>query len=229
MKNRIWLALPDGHQQTPTEEFLTRAGLRVAGYDKSLRKRRLAVEGLPVDVKVVRPQDMPLHVANGHFDVGITGQDWLAEHLSHFPGSPVKKLCDLDYGNVRICAAVHNDLGVDTVAGLIQLAQKGLLPRVQIRVASEYFGLADKYCRENHFPRYLIIPTRGSTEAFLPEDADLIVENAQTGRTLVENNLKVIDVLFESTACVVANLESLAKRAKGTIIRRLQQILGKAA
>ena len=44
-------------------------------------------------VKVIRPQDMPLQVANGNFDLAITGRDWLTEHLDQFPSSPVRRAC----------------------------------------------------------------------------------------------------------------------------------------
>jgi ATP phosphoribosyltransferase len=173
---------------------------------------------MPVEIRVVRPQDMPLHVANGHFDVAITGEDWLAEHRTEFPTSRVDKLCSLGHGRVRICAVAHNDLAIGSVGQLVQLCVNGKLPNPYVRVASEYVALADNYCRTHHVPRYRVIPTWGSTEAYLPDDADMIIENAQTGRTLAQNNLRVFDVLFESTACVIAHPDSVAEQTKrGTI------------
>jgi ATP phosphoribosyltransferase len=73
------------------------------------------------------------------------------------------------------------------------------------RVASEYVNIADKYARDNHLGHYRVIPTWGATEAFLPEDADLLIENTETGRTIARHNLKIIDTLFESTACLIGN------------------------
>ncbi|HEX9975706.1 MAG TPA: ATP phosphoribosyltransferase, partial [Dehalococcoidales bacterium] len=108
----IRLALPDGHQQAPTVQFLTRAGIRVEDYPSATGNRR-PTSSLPgVSIKVIRPQDMPLQVANGNFDLAITGQDWLTEHLYQFPSSPATELLDLKFGGVRIVAVVSKDLPV---------------------------------------------------------------------------------------------------------------------
>jgi ATP phosphoribosyltransferase len=62
--------------------------------------------------------------------------------------------------------------------------------------------------------RYRIVPTWGASEAFLPEDADLLVENTQTGRTLAKHNLKIIDTLAESSACLIGNNRGVVSDAK---------------
>jgi ATP phosphoribosyltransferase len=90
-----------------------------------------------------------------------------------------------------------------------------------VRIASEYVNVADRYARDNRFGRYRVIPTWGATEAFLPEDADLLIENTQTGRTIARHNLKIIDTLFESTACVIGHPE--VSRAKAATV---ESILG---
>ena len=77
-----------------------------------------------------------------------------------------------------------------------------------VRIASEYVNIADKYARDNHLGRYRVIPTWGATEAFLPEDADMLIENTETGRTIARHNLKIIDTLFESTGCVIGRKTS---------------------
>jgi ATP phosphoribosyltransferase len=157
---------------------------------------------------------MPLQVATGNFDLAITGRDWLKEHLYQFPSSPVTELLDLKFGWVRIVAVVSNDLSVDGSDGLRQLCAERSLP---LRVASEYVNIADKYARDNRLGMYRIIPTWGASEAFLPEDADLLIENTQTGRTIARHNLRIIDTLFESTACLISNVNSLASPNAGRI------------
>jgi len=59
-----------------------------------------------------------------------------------------------------------------------------------------------------------VIPTWGASEAFLPEDADLLIENTETGRTIARHNLKIIDTLFGSTACLVGNTDGVAGSGK---------------
>ncbi|MDH5201206.1 MAG: ATP phosphoribosyltransferase, partial [Candidatus Bathyarchaeota archaeon] len=94
-RETVRLALPDGHQQPHAVAALAAAGLRFPGYekDKAVRRPTSTVEGL--EVKLIRPQDMPQQVALGSFDLAITGRDWLLDHLQRFPSSPVEEVADL--------------------------------------------------------------------------------------------------------------------------------------
>ncbi|MFQ5924964.1 MAG: ATP phosphoribosyltransferase [Dehalococcoidia bacterium] len=219
----VRLALADGHQQRPTMEFFKKAGLNIAGYSEALETRRPTLGLKGVAVKVIRPQDMPLQVANGNFDLAITGKDWLRDQLYRFPSSPVEEILDLGFGRVTIVAVVSEDLPVDNVAELRDLVRGGLLPT--IRVASEYVNIADKYARDKHLERYKIIPTWGASEAFLPEDADLLIENTETGQTLTKHKLKVIDTLFESSACLIGNRNALSDPLKKDRIKHIIKIM----
>ncbi len=221
----VRLALADGHQQEPTIELLTKAGITIEDYPSKTGNRRPESSLSGVTIKVIRPQDMPLQVANGNFDLAITGIDWLTEHLIQFPASPVVELLDLKFGWVRIVAVVSEDVPVSNTAELRQLwANKG----TPVRVAAEYANIADKYARDNHLGVYKVIPTWGATEAFLTEDADVLIENTQTGRTLAQNRLKIIETLFESTARLIANKDSLADERKKRKIESITGILRKA-
>lgn len=227
-KKTLRLALPDGHQQTPAIAFLEKVGLKLAGYagDK-LPDRRPTLNMDWIEVKVIRPQDMPMQVANGNFDLAVTGKDWWFDHIYRFPSSPVTQLVELGFGAVRVVAVVHQDIPADNIEELIKLMQSGKL--FPLRVASEYINIADKFLRDNHVSRYKLIPTWGASEAFLPEDADLLIENTQTGKTLATNKLKIIDTLFHSTACLVANKKSLCSAVKKEKISYLEKLLRKAA
>lgn len=217
------LALPDGHQQRHVRSILDKAGICIDDYPSAEGNRRpeIGLEG--VAVKVIRPQDMPLQVANGNFDLAITGRDWLTEHRHQFPQSPVTQLLDLKYGWVRVVAVVSQDVEADSAEDLANLYRGKC-----IRVASEYVNIADHYARVNHLGDYRVIPTWGATEAFLPEDADLLIENTETGGTIARHNLKIIDKLFESTACLVANTASVADAAKNSRIKKITALLKKA-
>lgn len=210
-EDAVWLALPDGHQQPPTLELLRKAGIHIDDYPSPTGNRRPRVNLPGTLVKTVRPQDMPLQVANGNFDLAITGRDWLLEHLYQFPSSPAAELADLKFGKVKIAAVISKELSMADVHSLAPL-----------RIASEYVNIADKYARDNHLGPYRIIPTWGASEAFVPEDADLLIENAQTGRTIARHNLKITDVLFESTACLIGAKSGTYRPAKS---RRIENIV----
>ena len=201
----IRFALPDGHQAEPVFGLLSRAGIH-----KGEKLRGSFYFGLTFPklwAKVIRPQDMPLQVAQGNFDLAVTGEDWLWEHKLRFPSSPVRKLLSFPIGRVNICAVISQEVKANNSASL-----RMIFP--EFRVISEYVNIADWYARKHHLSPYRIIPTFGASESFLPEDGDLLIENVQTGATIRQQNLKVIDTLFPSSACLIANKESLNMKGK---------------
>ena len=226
-KNNVWLALADGHQQSHTTAFLEKTGIRLDGYSKDNLRRRPSCNLDWLDIKVIRPQDMPQQVANGNFDLAITGKDWLLDHLYQFPSSPVMKLVNLGFGWVRIVAVVSEEVPADSMEGIRKLISKGRM--TPLRIATEYVNIADKFLRDKHIARYRVIPTWGATEVYLPEDADMLIENTETGQTLARHKLKIIDTLFESTACLIGNRKSLEIASKRKKIEELIKLFGEAA
>lgn len=222
---KLRLALPDGHLWKAASEFLDKIGLNIQGYSGKLVTRRPTIDLPGVIIKVIRPQDMPLQVANGNFDLAITGEDWLKDHLCRFPSSPVKEILKLGFGKVTVVAVVSEDLATRNVHDLRELVSKGLLPT--LRVASEYVNIADKYARYNHLEHCKIIPTWGASEAFLPEDADLLIENTETGETLAKHNLKVIDTVLESSACLIGHQDTIAHPPNHLKVKRIIDVMKK--
>jgi ATP phosphoribosyltransferase len=225
-KDTVRLALPDGHQQKHTVQLLNKAGIQVDDYPSPTGNRRPKTNLDGVVIKVIRPQDMPLQVANDSFDLAITGIDWVTDHLDAFPSSPVQPLADLKLGWVKIVAVVGNYVPVNNIYDYQQLCNKNA---VSIRVASEYVNIADKYARDNRLGMYRILPTWGATEAFIPEDADLLIENTETGSTIARHNLKIIDTLFESTARLIGNKNKDYSVLKKDRIENIIKLLSKAA
>ena len=226
-KDIVRLALPDGHQQKHTIQLLNKAGIQVDDYPSPTGNRRPTSNLEGVAIKIIRPQDMPLQVANDNFELAITGRDWLTDHLNLFPSSPVRELLDLKLGWVKIVAVVDKNVLSDNIYDFQRFSNKNYTP---IRVASEYVNIADKYARDNRLGMYRIIPTWGATEAFLPEDADLLIENTETGSTIARHNLKIIDTLFESTAHLIGaknrKYSSIKKARIDKIIKLLSDATG---
>jgi len=214
----VRLALPDGHQQPNAVGILRTVGLSFAGYDEEGWVRRPASSIAGLEVKVIRPHDMPQQVALGNFDLAICGRDCLLEHLYRFPASPVAEAVDLGGGQFDLSAVVSQELPAEN------LAQAVAIWRAQgigsIRVASEFPAIADNYARANHFWRYQVIPIGGASEGFVPEDAELLIEGVQTGRTLAENNLKAIDRFLRSTTCLLVGQRKASGR-KGKLLAQL--------
>jgi len=211
----VRLALPDGHQQKHTAAALATAGLHISGYDAETAAARPRAEMPGLEVKVIRPQDMPQQVALGHFDLAISGRDWLRDHRYQFPASPVEEVVDLGMGRYSIAAVVSEDSPARNLEeALGQWRKEG---RSTVRVASEYVNIADHCARSRHLPRYKVIPISGASEGFVPEDAEVLIEGTETGATLAANRLKVIERIFESTTCLIAHQGPVSDRR-----RRLQ-------
>jgi ATP phosphoribosyltransferase len=221
----VKLALPDGHQMKPTAEFLRNSGIVLDGYDEGNLQSRPTSNMDWLEIKVIRPQDMPIQVANSNFDLAITGIDWLNDHRYRFPSSPVEELVDLNFGGVRIVAVVSNSVPADNIIEMRKMVSSGKIS--PLRVASEYVNIADYYLHNNHIKSYKVIPTWGATEALIPEDADMLIENTQTGKTLAAHNLKIIDVLFYSTAYLIGNKESSRDARKINGIMYMKKVFSK--
>jgi ATP phosphoribosyltransferase len=125
---------------------------------------------------------------------------------------------------VKIVAAVDDTLPVNDLQELRDYYTERSLP---IRVASEYINIADKCARENHMGMYRVIPTWGASEVFLPEDADLLIENTETGGTIARHNLRIIDTLIESTARLIGNKNSITSADKSDRIKSVAKKLKK--
>ena len=220
----VRLALPDGHQQVHVKRILEAAKVSVNDYPSETGSRRPVSSLEGVVIKVIRPQDMLVQVAGGYFDLAVTGRDWLADHLYQFPASPVKELLDLKYGRVRIVAVVTNEAPVKDIKEFRQYCAGR---NIKVRVATEYTNIADMYARMSRLGGYRVIPTWGATEAFLPDDADILIENTETGTTIAKNNLKIIDTLFESTACLVGSSKAVKNAVKRRRINNIIQVLRK--
>jgi ATP phosphoribosyltransferase len=221
----VRLALPDGHQQSHVCHILDKIGIKVHDYPSQTDNRRPASNLEGYFIKVIRPQDMPLQIANGNFDLAITGRDWLIDHKYQFPQSPIEEILDLKYGWVKIVAVIDQGLPIEDIASWWQYCSRH---QVNCRVATEYTNIADHYVRNNRIDQYRIIPTWGATEGFLPEDADLLIENTETGGTIARHNLKIIDTLFESTACLIGSTRKVNNQVKIGRMEYLIQALKKA-
>ncbi|MGD9934950.1 MAG: ATP phosphoribosyltransferase [Dehalococcoidia bacterium] len=217
----VRMAVPDGHAQRHTPACLRAAGLEFDGYSEDTFVRRPAAGIVGLQVKVVRPQDMPQLVAMGMFDIAITGRDLLHEHRCRFPGSPVDMAVDLGRNRYRIGPVVDQSFPVDSTAEAVEIWRN--LGR-SVRIASEFPATAERFARESHLPYTSIIPIAGASEGFVPEDADILVEGTETGASIRANGLKMLDPFMESTNCVIWRRPPVTRNAMllNDLVHRLQ-------
>ncbi|MEM3586415.1 MAG: ATP phosphoribosyltransferase, partial [Candidatus Jordarchaeaceae archaeon] len=193
-----------------------------------------------ISLKLLRPQEIPTLIQEGAHELGITGMDWIDE-----TGADVQLLSKLDYGKVSIVLAVPNSW--ETIESLSDLIRRFKDEGKTIRIATEYINITARHVMQNdeyqkHYgnktpevitPWYRygensnvkIILSFGATEAKPPEDADAIVDNTETGTTIKSNELKIIEVLSESQAVLIANKEALKEKWKEEKIRDVMTLL----
>jgi ATP phosphoribosyltransferase len=187
------------------------ARLRSAGIDVPEDAGRRLTVRVDDDTELVflRPSDVPAYVEFGAADCGIVGKDVLWETDRH-----VSELADLGFGACRLVVAARR----------IDRYHDGAPLPTFLRVATKYVRSTEVFFSERDLP-VEIIPLHGSVElAPLVGLADLIVDLTQTGNTLREHDLVIVDEIDRSTARFVVN--PIRFRAKYTELRGLLERLG---
>jgi ATP phosphoribosyltransferase len=192
------VVLPKGSLEKATFELLEAADLQVVrsssvDYRASIDDPRVA------EVRILRPQEIPVYVAEGLFDIGITGRDWVEE-----TSSTVESLGELKYSKatsnpVRVVVAVAGDSSYQSVADLPD----------GVRVTSEYPEMTKRFFAERGVNADVRL-SYGASEAKVPDIADCVVDITETGRALKAAGLRVIDTMLTSYTEVIANPASFA-------------------
>ncbi len=187
------LVLPKGSLEQATLELFESADLAVSR-SSEVDYRATIDDPRITDVRILRPQEIAGYVAEGLFDLGITGRDWIEETASE-----VVSLGQLHYSKatarpVSIVLAVAEDSPATSVGDLT----------AGVRVATEYPELTRRFL-EKHGVDGDIRLSYGATEAKVPEIVDAVVELTETGRALRAAGLKVIDTILVSFTELIAN------------------------
>lgn len=208
--------LPKGSLERATLDLFEAADLPVVrsssvDYRASIDDPRVA------EVRILRPQEIPVYVAEGLFDIGITGRDWVTE-----TSSEVVSLGELHYSKatsdpVRVVVAVAGDSPVQSVADLPD----------GVRVASEYPEMTRRFF-EGHGVSADVRLSHGASEAKIPDIADCVVDITETGRALRAAGLRVIDTILTSWTEVVANPASHADPERRRAMEQLMVLLNGA-
>jgi ATP phosphoribosyltransferase len=208
------LVIPKGSLENQTLRLFEEADLRVRrGSDRDYHG---TIDDDRVErVSILRPQEIPLYVQDGLFDLGITGQDWIAE-----TGADLEILTTLTYAKsgtghgTRIVLAVPNDHPANEAAEIPP----------GTRISTEFVELTKR-----HFAGLGIDVkvswSYGATEAKVPEIVDAIVDVTETGSTLRAHGMKVIATLLRSDPVLAANRGSAADPAKRAAMEDLVTLL----
>jgi len=207
------LVLPKGSLERATLELFEAADLAVRR--RSDVDYRATIDDPRIDeVRILRPQEIPRYVAEGLFDLGITGRDWIEE-----TASDVVSLGELRYSKassqpIRVVLAVAADSAAQRVEDLPAGA----------RVSTEYPELTARFLAEHGVDADVRL-SYGATEAKVPEIADAVVEITETGRALRAAGLRVIATLLVSYTELIANPAAWADAGRSHAMGQLHTLL----
>jgi ATP phosphoribosyltransferase len=234
---KVKFAIPAGSLAKATFEILQRSGYKVSGQERTYRP---AINDPKIDLKILRPQEIPVFVSEGLQDIGITGQDWIRETRTD-----VETLQNLEYGKISLIVAVPKNVSETTSISdfMEEVWSKGK----NFRVSTEYLNIAAEYIKnkptyrkrfgdseplivtpwwkKGDNPRAKIFLSFGATEAKPPENSDCIIDVTETGSTLDANNLKIIDTVMQSSAVLIANKNALENPEKSEKIYDILTLL----
>jgi ATP phosphoribosyltransferase len=210
------IVLPKGSLERATLDLFEAADLPV-NRSSDVEYRAVIDDPRVEDVRILRPQEIPTYVAEGLFDIGITGRDWVEE-----TGSDVVSLGELRYSKatanpVRIVVAVAGDSPAQRVEDLPQ----------GVRVSSEYPELTRRYFAARGIAADVRL-SYGASEAKVPDIADCVVDITETGRALRAAGLRIIDTILTSFTEVVANHSSYDDPDKRHAMGQLMTLLNGA-
>jgi ATP phosphoribosyltransferase len=207
------IVLPKGSLEQATLELFEDADLAVqrgsdVDYRGTIDDPRVA------DVRILRPQEIPRYVAEGRFDIGITGRDWIEE-----TAADVVSLAELHYSKatsrpIRVVLAVAADAGIESVSDL----------PAGVRVHTEYPELTKRYFAKLGIDADVEL-SYGATEAKVPDIADAVVEITETGRALRAAGLRIIDTMLVSHTELIASPVAYADAERRVAMEELKVLL----
>ena len=189
MKTMLNVALPKGRLGEKVYAMFEKAGFECPSIKENNRKLIFENEQAGVRYFWVKPSDVAIYVERGAADIGVAGKDILLEY-----NPDIYELLDLDIGKCRMAVAAKKDFRDDKQRTL--------------RVATKFSKIARDYY--NSIGRDIdIIHLNGSIEiAPILDLSDVIVDIVETGTTLKENNLEVIETIVPISARLIANKSS---------------------
>jgi ATP phosphoribosyltransferase len=207
------LVLPKGSLERATLELFEAADLTVNRSSSAEYKASVADPRIDA-VRILRPQEIPRYVADGLFDLGITGRDWVEETAADVVSLGQMRYSKATSRPIRMVVAVPQDSPVERVEDLPQ----------GVKVSTEYPESTRRYFEKKGIEADIRL-SYGATEAKVPDIVDCIVEITETGRALRAAGLKVIDEILQSYTELIANPIAHADEAKRHAMEQLKVLL----
>jgi ATP phosphoribosyltransferase len=207
------LVLPKGSLETATMQLFDDADLTVRR--SSEVEYRATIDDPRVnEVRILRPQEIPTYVADGLFDVGISGRDWIEETSSDVVSLGRMRYSKATAKPVRIVLAVPADSAYESISDLPH----------GVRISSEYPELTNRHFTAAGIEADIRL-SYGATEAKAPDIVDAVVDLTETGSALKAAGLKIIDEILTSYTEIFANSQAYADPEKRKAMEQIKTLL----
>ncbi|MCM8818250.1 MAG: ATP phosphoribosyltransferase [Candidatus Omnitrophica bacterium] len=208
--NKIKLVLPKGSLQETTLSIFKKAGFEIYVHSRSYY---LTIDDPEIEAVLLRTQEIPKYVELGAFDAGIAGKDWIVENKAEV---------------VEVCELTYSKIGFNPVKIVIAVPEKSNIKSLKDLegkvIATELVNLTKSYLKKNNIKAKVEF-SFGATEVKAGNLVDAIVEITETGSTLYSHNLKIIDIIMESTPRFIANKNSWKNKWKRGKIENIALLL----
>ena len=208
--NKLKIALPKGSLQETTLMIFKNAGFEIYA---SSRSYYLSIDDPEIEGVLLRTQEIPRYVELGAFDAGIAGKDWIVENRADIIEVSELTYSKVGFRPVKIVLAVPEKSDIKSVKDL-----EGKI------ISTELVNLTKDYLKRNKVNAKVEF-SFGATEIKAGNLVDAIVEITETGSTLYSHNLKIIDVIMESTPRLIANKNSWKDKWKREKIENISLLL----
>jgi ATP phosphoribosyltransferase len=207
---QLVLGIPKGSLENTTVEMFDKAGYKIKINQRSYYP---SINDDEIECMLIRAQEMARYVEDGILDCGLTGKDWIVE-----TGADVVEVSELVYGKV----------GRKPLRWVLAVPENGPVQKPEDLegkiIATEAVGMTKKYLKAKGI-NAIVEFSWGATEVKPPRLADAIVEITETGSSLKENKLKIIDELCISTTRFIANKNTMKDEWKKHKIEKIALLL----
>ncbi|MDA8089776.1 MAG: ATP phosphoribosyltransferase [Nitrospiraceae bacterium] len=198
-EKKLKIGLPKGSLQESTLKLFRKAGYHIS---VSSRSYYPSFDDPQIEAMLIRAQEMAGYVEKGILDCGLTGKDWILEQ-----NADVHEVAELIYAKE----------GLKPVKWVVAVPQDSSIKKLKDlngkRVSTELVSYTKRYLKKNGVKAEVEF-SWGATEVKPPHLADAIVELTETGNSLRANNLRIVDVMLESSTRFIANSKSWKDRWK---------------
>lgn len=203
--------IPKGSLEQQTLELMRKSGWRISVDSRSYIP---SVDDAALSLRVMRPQEMPRYIADGHLDAAITGSDWVMENA-----------VDL----VQVESFIYSKVSLQPSRWVLVVPETSPIKRLEDldgkRVATEMVGFTRRVFAERKV-KVDVEFSWGATEAKVADGlVDAIVDITETGSSLRANKLRIVEELLTSNPVLVANPESWKHEWKQAKIKQIAVLM----